>query len=99
MPVCVDKLEAPRDTEALALEKPRKKLSFMEPEITTNGYRCKSVSNGMRNGHNGRTNSIKWRPVSEICDKNGALHRNESFDDCDLEVGKINLLVVNVCHK
>lgn len=32
--VCVDKLDGPRDTEALALERPRKKLSFKVPEIT-----------------------------------------------------------------
>lgn len=81
--VCVDKLIEGRETAALALERPRKKLSFREPEIT-GGYGTKRVL-AKKNDKNKNLNpqpELK-RSVS-YC--NGILHKTPSYDDFELEV-------------
>jgi hypothetical protein len=74
--VCVDKVSEARETAALALERPRKKLSFREPEIVS----C------MKHHHHKRHDkeSTGLKRSSSYC--NGILHRTPSFDDADLEV-------------
>lgn len=46
--VCVDRpsVERRSDAEALALERPRKKLSFKEPEVDSNCLKSKSKTEG-----------------------------------------------------
>lgn len=94
--LCVDKLEAPLDTEALALEKPRKKLSFKLPEIVDTITR----SNNKLGIGGLKQRSGSYRNIRDIMEKasvkpqtlirnasfNGVLEREESFDDTELEV-------------
>ncbi|CAH1099124.1 unnamed protein product [Psylliodes chrysocephalus] len=112
--LCVDKLEAPLDTEALALEKPRKKLSFKLPEIVDTITR----SNNKLGIGGLKQRSGSYRNIRDIMEKasvkpqtlirnasfNGVLEREESFDDTELESQAMRVVrtvgqAFEVCHK
>lgn len=96
--ICVDKLDAPRDTDALALERPRKKLSFRDPEIIGTNNNVPKVNGSKYNGYYTlckkpeRKLSPKSPKMRRSASSNGILQRKPSFDDYDLEV-----LVVSLC--
>lgn len=81
--VCVDKISEGRDTAALALERPRKKLSFRDPEITGYAFNDQRLKIGEKLQH-----VPELRRSSSYC--NGILHRTPSFEDSDLEVDSFN---------
>ncbi|XP_063925575.1 capon-like protein isoform X1 [Zophobas morio] len=94
--VCVDKMSECRETAALALERPRKKLSFREPEIV--GRTLKP--HDWKPGDKGPEPEL--RRSSSYC--NGILHRTPSFEDSDLESQAMRVVrtigqAFEVCHK
>lgn len=89
--VCVDKLDTRSDAEALALERPRKKLSFRVPEIMGG-----MGDNKMKNG---KDKCGSYSCISKLVlappmmpgfprnnSFNGVIAREPSMEDCDLEV-------------
>lgn len=76
--VCVDKLEAPRYTDALALERPKKKLSFKVPEISSITKRNKLVNGDRYKEKSGSLNCIAKLNLS-VLDSAG-IPRNRSFN-------------------
>lgn len=77
--VCVDKLDAPRDTEALALERPRKKLSFKVPEIIGGAKKNNKV-----NGDKDKSGSLNCIAKLNLSVLNSAgIPRNSSFNGVD----------------
>lgn len=105
--VCVDKLNGQRNTEALALERPRKKLSFKVPEITN----CAKKNNNKINGDKDKSGSLNCiaKLNLSVLDSagiprnrsfNGVLHRENSWEDVDLEVRIIFCIFApNICFK
>lgn len=73
--VCVDKVSEGRETAALALERPRKKLSFREPEV---------MGHTKHQPQKATLEVAGLKRSSSYC--NGILHRSPSFEDSDLEV-------------
>ncbi|KAK5642604.1 hypothetical protein RI129_008771 [Pyrocoelia pectoralis] len=73
-----EKCEELRETAALALERPRKKLSFREPEIS--GYATQTRKTSFKKTNN--VNDLK-RSISA---NNGLLRSANSWDDLNLEV-------------
>lgn len=93
--VCVDKLDCPRDTDALALERPKKKLSFNVPEITRISKKNNKLVNGSSNDKSGSFNCISQLSLSVLesagikrnSSFNGVIHSEEdSLDNDELEV-------------
>lgn len=91
--VCVDKLDAPRDADALALERPRKKLSFRDPEIIGTNNNSSEVNGSKCNGYHtlSKKPSPKSLGMKRSASSNGILQRKPSFDDYDLEVFVVSL--------
>lgn len=92
--VCIDKLDSPRDTEALALERPKKKLSFKVPEITGISRNYK-LPNGGTKDPTGSLNCIAKLNLSVLDSAgiprnrsfNGIIHKDEgSLENDELEV-------------
>ncbi|XP_031347232.1 uncharacterized protein LOC116173716 isoform X1 [Photinus pyralis] len=73
-----DKCDELRETAALALERPRKKLSFREPEISGYATQTRKTSFKKPNGVHDLKRSISA--------SNGLLRSANSWDDFDLEV-------------
>ncbi|KAL3276262.1 hypothetical protein HHI36_020977 [Cryptolaemus montrouzieri] len=101
--ICVDKIEQNLGTAALALERPRKKLSFQEPEKMTFGQR--SSDRGVR-CRKSDTNNLMLPPGGmkrSISFTNGMM-RTPSVDDFDLESQAMRVVrtvgqAFEVCHK
>lgn len=77
----------PRETAALALERPRKKLSFREPEIM--GYPIQVTKNTLPRRNQSKNSAIP--EVKRSISVNTTLRRANSWDDFDLEVLKKKL--------
>lgn len=101
--VCVDKLEAPRDTEALALERPKKKLSFKVPEISSITRRNnKLVKSDKCKEKSGSLNCIAKLNLSVLDSAgiprnrsfNGIVHHEEDIWDND-EVDELEVCIFN----
>lgn len=80
--ICVGRVfSEAREAEALALERPRKKLSFREPEIM--GYTIHVNKNNLPQKHN-------RIPIPEIrrsfSESDSMMRRGDSIEDLDLEV-------------
>lgn len=81
--LCVDRINGEaRETAALALERPRKKLSFREPEIM--GYAIQVSKDTLpKKNHGKKTMTPEMKRSTSV---NNTIHRNNSWDDLDLEV-------------
>lgn len=87
--VCVDKLDAPRDTEALALERPRKKLSFKVPEITGSAKKNKNSgdkSNSFNCISKLSLSVLESAGIPRNNSFNGVVRREDAWDDTELQV-------------
>lgn len=81
--ICVGRVfSEAREAEALALERPRKKLSFREPEIM--GYTMHVNKNNLPQKHN----KIPFTPEirRSFSESDSMMKRGDSIEDLDLEV-------------
>lgn len=83
--VCVGKMYSDiSDTEALALERPRKKLSFREPEIMGHAVQVTKGTLPRKSGRHLTTLETEMR--RSLSESDGILQRGHSVEDLALEV-------------